>query len=207
VYISRSSFYDRFTPELVNYLHACVIHGLENIVQNPNRILKDKLVGFKDLLIQDSTIIRLHEKLADKWPAARTKKIAAGVKFSLLVSAVADGPKRIALCGERTSEMKTLRIGPWIKDRILLIDLGFYKHNTFARIDENGGYFVSRLKSKVDPLIIGTNRTWRGRSIDIVGKRLNEVLPKLKRKVIDVEDEKYHLYITNIPVIALMLRT
>jgi len=31
VHISRSSFYDRFTPELVNYLHACVIHGLENI--------------------------------------------------------------------------------------------------------------------------------------------------------------------------------
>ena len=230
VHISRSSFYDRFTPELVNFLHTCVLHGLENIAQNTNRILKDKLVGFKDLLIQDSTIIRLHEKLADKWPAARTKKIAAGVKLSLLVSAVADGPKRIALCGERTSEVKTLRIGPWIKDRILLIDLGFYKHNTFARIDENGGYFVSRLKSKVDPLIIGTNRTFRGRSIDVVGKRLSEVLPKLKRQVIDVEVEvefkrrayngkqkgdakrfrlvapynaevkKYHMYITNIPV-------
>jgi putative transposase len=230
IHISRSSFYDRFTPELVNFLHACVIHGLENITQNPSRVLKDKLVGFEDLLIQDSTIIRLHEKLADKWPAARTKKIAAGVKLSLLISAVEDGPKRIALCGERTHEVKTLRIGPWIKDRILLIDLGFYKHNTFARIDENGGYFVSRLKSNVDPLIVGTNRTWRGRSIDIVGKRLSEVLPKLKRQVIDVEVEvefkrrkyngkqkgdtksfrlvatyneeakKYHMYITNIPV-------
>jgi hypothetical protein len=41
--------------------------------------LKDKLVGFEDLVIQDSTIIRLHEKLADKWPAARTKKVAAGL--------------------------------------------------------------------------------------------------------------------------------
>jgi len=39
VHISRSSFYDRFTPELVNYLHVCVIHGLDNIAQNPNRIL------------------------------------------------------------------------------------------------------------------------------------------------------------------------
>lgn len=230
IHISRSSFYDRFTPELVNFLHACVIHGLENITQNPSRILKEKLAGFEDLVIQDSTIIRLHEKLADKWPAARTKKIAAGVKLNLLVSAVEDGPKRIALCGERTHEVKTLRIGPWIKDRILLIDLGFYKHNTFARIDENGGFFVSRLKSNVNPLIVGTNRTWRGRSIDIVGKRLSEVLPKLKRQIIDVEvevefkrrkyngkqkgdakrfrlvatyneeAEKYHVYITNISV-------
>ena len=55
-------------------------------------------------------------------------KIAAGVKVSMLVSAVSDGPKRVALYGERTSEVKTLRIGPWVKDHILLIDPGFYKH-------------------------------------------------------------------------------
>ena len=108
VHISRSSFYDRFTPELVNYLHACVLHGLENITQNPSRILKDKLVSFKDLVIQDSTVIRLHEKLAYKWPATRTKKVAAGVKVSLLISAIADGPKRVALCGERTHGIFTL---------------------------------------------------------------------------------------------------
>jgi IS4 transposase len=191
--------------------------------------LKDKLASFEDLLTQDSTIIRLNKKLADKWPAARTKKVAAGVKVSLLISAVADGPKRIAIYGERISEVKTLRIGPWVKDRILLIDLGFYKHNTFARIDENGGFFISRLKNGVNPLIIKTNSVCRGRSIDIEGMRLNEILDKLKRQVIDVEvdivfkrrkyngkqskdvkrfrliaiynieDEKYHVYITNIP--------
>jgi len=62
------------------------------------------------------------------------------------------------LCGERTNDVKTLRIGPWVKDRILLIDLGFYKHQIFARIEENGGYFVSRLKNNADPLIVGVNR-------------------------------------------------
>lgn len=128
VHISRSGFYDRFTPELVRFLHACVLHGLENIAQEPNRRLKDKLAGFKDLVTQDSTVVRLHKNLADKWPATRTKKVAAGVKVSLLVSAVADGVKRVALCGELTSDVKTLRIGPWVRDKILLIDLGFYKH-------------------------------------------------------------------------------
>ena len=227
--LSRSSFQDRFTPKLVKFVHACVLHGMENIMQTPNLKLKDKLASFEDLLTQDSTIIRLNKKLADKWPAARTRKVAAGVKVSLLISAVADGPKRIALYGERTSEVKTLRIGQWVKDRILLIDLGFYKHNTFARIDENGGFFISRLKNGVNPLIIKTNSVCRGRSIDIEGKRLNEILDKLKRQVIDVEveivfkrrkyngkqskdvkrfrliaiynieAEKYHVYITNIP--------
>ena len=36
VHISRGSFYERFTPELVKFLHACVLHGLENITQGPN---------------------------------------------------------------------------------------------------------------------------------------------------------------------------
>jgi IS4 transposase len=103
---------------------------LENIAQGLNRVLKEKLAGFKDLVIQDSTIVRLHKNLAKKWPATRSRKVAAGVKVSLLISAVADGPKRVKLYGERTSEIKTLRIGPWIKNRILLIDLGFYKHQS-----------------------------------------------------------------------------
>jgi len=39
------------------------------------------------------------------------------------VSAVANGPKSVALFGERVSEIKNLKIGSWVKDRILLIDL------------------------------------------------------------------------------------
>jgi len=35
VHISRSSFYERFTPELVRFLHVCVLHGLEYITQRP----------------------------------------------------------------------------------------------------------------------------------------------------------------------------
>ena len=76
---------------------------MENITQGPNQVLKDKLAGFKDLAAQDSTIIRLHEKLAKRWPATRSRKVAAGVKVSLIISAVADGPKSVALYGERTS--------------------------------------------------------------------------------------------------------
>jgi IS4 transposase len=58
---------------------------------------------------------------------------------------------------ENTSEMKTLKIGPWIKNVILLIDLGFYKYQLFSRIVENGGSLVSRLKSNSNPLIVSVN--------------------------------------------------
>ena len=40
----------------------------------------------RNLVIQDSTIIRLHESLAKIWLAARTMKIAAGVKVSGIIN-------------------------------------------------------------------------------------------------------------------------
>ena len=226
--LSRGSFYERFSPELVRFLHVCVIHGIEQLAETSHQRLKKNLGRFQDILIQDSTIIRVHEKLAKKWPAVRSRKVAAGVKLSVLVSAVGDGPKRVMITGERTSEIKTLRIGPWIKNRILLFDQGFYKYQLFTRITEYGGFFLTRVKANADPMIIQVYSTCRGRAMDLVGKPVSEVLPKVKRQVVDAEvevsfrrrtyngkrkgdtsrfrlvmvyneeDEKYHTYLTNI---------
>jgi len=228
VTISDSSWYERFTPELVDFLRECVLHGMVMRARGAHRVLCERLDRFKDVLIQDSTIIRLHDKLASKWPAARTRKTAAGVKVGLLVSAVANGPTNVGLYGERTSEIKTLKIGEWVKDRILLVDLGFYKYRLFVKIKEYGGFFVTRLRKDANPTIVAVNKTYRGNSIDVVGKKIKEVLPLLKRKILDVdielsfkrgkyngkqrmdterfrlvailnnETDKYHVYLTNI---------
>jgi putative transposase len=187
--MSDSSWYERFTPELVAFLKLCVAHAIEQLAQEQNNVLNEKIAKFQDVLIQDSTIVRLHKSLSKKWPATRSRTVAAGVKVSALVSAVANSPKSIGIYAESTNELKTLRIGPWIKDRILLIDLGFYKHQLFARIKENGGYFVSRLKGNADPLIVDVHNTCRGNSIDVKGKHISEILPKLKRQVLDAEVE------------------
>ncbi len=187
--MSDGSWYERFTPELVAFLKLCVTHEIEQLALEQTKVLNEKIAKFQDVLIQDSTIIRLNKSLAKKFPAARSRTVAAGVKVSLLVSAVANSPKSISINPESANELKALRIGPWIKDRILLIDLGFYKHLLFAKIKENGGYFVSRLKENADPLIVDLNNTCRGNSIDVKGKYISEILPKLKRQVLDAEVE------------------
>ena len=115
-----------------------------------------------------------------------TGTAAAGIKVSCVVSAVADGVKSVKLFPERTSEIKTLRIGPWVKDRILLIDLGFFKYAIFDKIDKFHGCFVSRLKSNTNPTIVTLNQKCRGNTITVEGKKLKDVLPHLKRGVLDV---------------------
>lgn len=229
-HLSDGSWYERFTPELVAFLRECVSLGIERLAAEASGRLGERLKTFKDLMIQDSTVIRLHEKLAKQFPATRARKVAAGVKVSLLISAVANGPKKVAIFGERTPEAHTLRVGPWVKDRILLVDLGFYKFQLFARIAENGGYFITRLKDNANPLIVASHTVHRGRAIELAGKKWQEVVPRLAREVLDAEIEfdfsrrkyngkrskdtlrvrlvavwneearEYHAYLTNLPV-------
>ena len=184
--ISDSSWYDRFTPELVEFLHQCVIQGIEELAKEPGRKLSNKLENFQDVLIQDSTIVRLHSSLSEKFPAARARKAAAGVKIGVLVSAVANGPKTVALYSEKTAEIKTLKIGPWVKDRILLVDLGFYKNQMFARVAENGGYFVSRIKKNMDPIVVSVEEGLpKTISKKFAGKTVSECIEQLSGKNLD----------------------
>jgi len=175
--ISDSSWYDRFTPEMVEFVHQCAIHGIQELAKTSYVKLDKKLQDFQDILIQDSTIIRLNKFLADIFPAARSRSVAAGLKVSVLVSVVANGPRSVVLYGERVSEIKTLKIGSWVKDRILLIDLGFYKHHIFTRIAENGGYFVSRWKKVADPTIISvTGGLSKDLQDKIIGMKLSAII-------------------------------
>jgi len=227
--LSDGSWYERFSPELVAFLKLCVLRGIEELAREAGGALKERLHRFTDALVQDSTVVRLHQKLSAKWPATRSRKPAAGVKVATLISAVANGPTRVTIRGERTSEAKTLRIGPWVKDRLVLLDLGFHKYQLFARIAENGGFFLSRLKGGADPLLLAALRVHRGQAIELAGQRWSAVEARLQRDVLDAqvqlafsrrsyrgrhsadtmearlvavyneEARRYHTYLTNIP--------
>ena len=97
-------------------------------------------------------------------------------------------------------------------------------------IESNSGWFVTRLKSNSNPMIVEELRGWRGAAISLTDRKLHDVLDDLHRDVIDVrvevsfkrrryqrsrsratrtfrvvgirneETEEYHLYITNLPV-------
>jgi putative transposase len=116
---SYSSFYDRFTPELVEFLHQCVAYGLSQLKSAPGNRLSPKLDRFEDILIEDGTVVRLCASLAAIYPPLRTNHPTAGVKLATLVSIRANGPKRVELYSETTNDRDTLKVGPWVKNSIL----------------------------------------------------------------------------------------
>ena len=118
--LSTGGSYERFTPELVEFLRRCVAYGLAQLQVAPGNRLTPKLARFTDLLIQDSTVIRLFAALAKVYPPTRLakntrSKRTAGVKVATLFSARANGPARLELFPETTSEIDTLKVGTWVK--------------------------------------------------------------------------------------------
>lgn len=183
--IVPSSFYDRFNKKLIVFLKECLAHGIADLAGHTSLVLSEKLKGFKDLVVADGTVFRLHEKLAEQFPGARGK---AELKIHTVIG-ITGNTKSVHFYPGKTAEIKTMRIGAWVKDHILLFDLGYFKFQLFSRIRRNGGYFVSRLKDTANPTIVSVLRTHRGRTIDLEGKRIKDVLPRLKREIIDVEVE------------------
>lgn len=132
-------------------------------------------------VVAGATVLRLHEALARAFPGCCTNHTRAAAKLHLVLSVLA-GPRSVSITGERVSERRRLNIGSWVRGRLLLFDLGYFKWQLFARIHENRGSFVSRLRDDVNPIIVAENRRWRGASRKLAGRRLPDVKDGLARR-------------------------
>jgi IS4 transposase len=223
-----SAFYLRFTPALARFLKAVLVEVLERVSER-SEALKGPLGAFRDVVSIDATVIRLHDLLAKAFPACRTNHTRAAAKLHAVMSVKGAGPRSVKLTSERVHEGPVLRAGKWVAGLLLLFDLGYYRYQLFDCIERCRGYFITRLKDRANPTITAVHRRWRGASLPLVGRRLQDVLGRLKREVLDVEveltfrrrayngkrsaararfrlvgvrnpkGEGYHLYLTNVP--------
>lgn len=137
----------------------------------------------------DATVLRLHRLLCNTFRGTRSHSPAAA-KFHVVLNVLTGSPKRVKLTSERVGDTAPWRRpGPWVRDRLLLFDLGYYSFWLFHRIDDNGGFFVTRAKANFNPRITAVHRRWRGNSVEVVGHKLLDVLPQLQRGLLDVEVE------------------
>ena len=183
-----SSFYDRFTEELARMFRAVLSELMGKLATSDVRY-GGVLKGFRDVLVADATVVKLHRLLARRFPGTRKNSSPAAAKLHLVMSVSGGGAHKVKVTGERANDHRTLRMGPWIRGRLLLFDLGYFHYQLFDCIDRNGGYFITRLAANADPRIVAIHRQWRGRAIELEGKRLSEVASRLRRDILDVEVE------------------
>ncbi|MXV63954.1 IS4 family transposase, partial [Natronorubrum sp. JWXQ-INN-674] len=119
--VVRSSFYDRFTPELRDLLSDLFTHALEEVAV-PHTIAP-QLTQFCDTMIADATVFRLH-RLLTAFPA--THEDQSGAQLYLVYNVTKQTLAQFKLTDERTHESSQFRTGNWLRGRLFLFDLGFY---------------------------------------------------------------------------------
>ena len=184
--LSRSSVYNRLNKPLAKLLKKIC---LSLMIQEGNS--SDNLSTFKTCLIMDSVQLRLRDKLKKKYPGNRKNHSPASMKIHYLYDLMNGAIKKVSKTSGKTADVNLLkRLGPWIKDSLLLIDLGYFSYSLFDRIQRNQGYFLSRLKINGNPKMIAVNHCdQRDQKKWLKGKKLKEVLPVLKGEFLDVEIE------------------
>src|SRR5487761_1914487 len=212
--IEESSFYGHFNAGFVKLLRTAMERALQEAA-GIGRKLTGPLAAFRDLVLTDGTVVRLHDLLAKTYPGSRTNHSKAALKMHAVISVTGAGNQSVKVTEGKRHDGPVFTVGPWVAEKLLLFD---------------PGYFVSRLKSHANPTIVAVHRSWRGRSVPIVGQKLQDVIGRLSREVLDVTVEvsfprrryrghihhdtqrlrvigirdprsgQYHLYVTNVPL-------
>ena len=208
----------RITPPLFQHINT-LLRGLRHGTGTS---------GTKILAI-DSTVLPLWELLQKTFPSTIADQ--AKVKLHIVYNVINGRTGSVQISDGKTSDQTPFkRVGKWVAGHLLLLDLGYYNFSLFTRIDHNEGWFASRAKTNFNGLIVGLNQTVVGRPTDLVGHRVQDVLARLKRGVLDVQVQvefdkrayrgkirrgkavfrliglwnadkgRYHLYLTNLPV-------
>jgi len=185
--LTRNAFYKRFTKALAGLLRRLVLRVLEQEATGGRGIAGGVLSQFRDLVIVDSTVLRLKDRLSKTFSACWTSHTKAAAKLHMVYGVGSARLSQVKLTAERVSDQTPWRkIGDWVRGSLVAFDLGYCNYQLFDRIEQHGGWFVTRLKRNVHATIVSENRSCRDASRTMLGKRLKEVLPGLRRGVLDV---------------------
>jgi putative transposase len=227
--VEESSFYNRFNAGLVKLLKQLTAQSIDGLC-GAGRALQGQLSAFSDLILTDSTIMQLHDSLETHYPGVRTNHSPASLKVHAVMSVIGKGKSSVKITPGKRHDGPVFTVGKWVRNKLLLFDLGYYRFQLFSCIRRNKGFFISRLKSFSDLKIIENNQLCRGRAIDLVGQNVQTVAESLKRESFDVmvqadvrkrsyagrsrksvqqfrvvgvlneHDQCYQIFITNVPV-------
>lgn len=141
--VSSANLMKAILGELIQQMHETIKKSSK---------LDFKLEGFNRILIQDSTLITLNEKLEDKYPGTKRGK---SIKSQAKIDLIYDLGKGVLVDaslfqGKKNDQSLSNRIIEFLEPNDLLIrDLGYFDIKVFHDIAKAGAFFLSRIKSGV----------------------------------------------------------
>lgn len=177
-----SSIQQWVTPELKQLLSEIIAH-LSVELGRTEPALGGRFDRFSDVFIADATDCTLSAASFEDFPGYEEDH--AGARLHMIESLASRAPFFASITDVRTDELSQLQIDDWVTDTLLLDDLGYHDYGKIAQIDEQGGWFVNRLKVDSNAPITDELERWPAGAISLEGTHLQNVLPNLYRSEID----------------------
>jgi hypothetical protein len=153
VRLAPSSFHARLSAALTRLLRALVIEVIDQLGRVRPKT-RAAFAPFVEVLAVDSALLRLHNALEPHYPSMFRNHMKASAKLTMVMNVIGRGAKTIKLSPGSRHDVHLLKAGPWMKRRLLIFDLGFYRAMLFREIDRHGGYFLCPMKKDGNPTVL-----------------------------------------------------
>jgi len=153
--ISASALSQRMNTKVaVSFMKTCFGRVLKEIVKAEFIHLQDlpNLGGFNRLLIEDSTMAELHEKLSPYFKGRGGAASKSAIKINYIFDYLSEQIVELEFfSGNKPDQSLAGRIIPLLEEGDLVIrDLGYYVLDRIMDIEQKKAFYVSRLKSNID---------------------------------------------------------
>lgn len=213
--VSRQAMHDRLKQsEAVSFMAGVYQTLLGRAFEEIREPLPESYQCFQDISLLDSTTIKVVDRLAKRFPACRHNVRKAALKIHAQMSLSRKQAERLRITAERVHDAKGGLFGQWVKDRLVMFDLGYFNYALFRQIREAGGHFLTRLKESANGTIVQVRR---GCAKKHIGGALNRLIYRglvvdldaafghgekaVTLRVVGIWDEKlgeYHWYVTSL---------
>jgi len=131
------------------------------------------LSRFRDSFAIDSSVMRINRILEKVFASVHKGQAAIKLHTKFSIRSLAPTKVQVTESKRHDSRFRIITNEPNI---LYLFDLAYFAFYRFEKIMDAGSFFVSRLKSCCDPLIVAVEqKKWK----HLMGKRLSEVMPLL----------------------------
>lgn len=185
VRLARSSVWDRFTPpfrDLVQHVLDEEVRRARGREVRPPGVL----AGFKDVIAVDATVVKVDDSLKSVWKGTRQNTAQAALKVHAWVRAFTGELLKYRITADAHGDGTAFGVDHQLRGCLVLVDKGYSSPSLWRRIQNVGGYFLTRLPKDRDPEIVRELRRHRGRARKLAGRSLRAALQGAQRHIVDV---------------------
>ena len=137
---------------------------------------------FRDVFMADTTAMTFPRMLTVRLPGRRDNSSQAAPYLHLAICACVGREHKFKVSVVPMNIHRRLLGAPWVKGRLLLSTLAYFRYHLCDCVDRLGGYFLTNLATSPNSCIAIRYRLYRGSAVELEGKHQQAgVRPKATR--------------------------